>query len=82
MSAVSAIFIFALLVCNCTGNFAGRLAGCLAFTAATLNAAFLQVCLIQCFNLLHEIFRPFLKVSFIITQIQSERKKFIRLSDF
>lgn len=42
-----------LLVGNRAGGFAGRLAGCLAFAAAALCRRFLQVRLVQCFNVLH-----------------------------
>jgi hypothetical protein len=48
------VFILALLIGDRAGSFACGLAGSLAFAAAALCCAFLQVCLIQCFNLVHD----------------------------
>lgn len=47
------VSVFALLVGDCTGSLACGLAGRLALTAAALYSAFLQVGLIQSFDLLH-----------------------------
>ncbi len=48
-----------LLVCNCAGSLASRLAGCLALAAAALLCAFLQICLVDGLNVLHYGFPPF-----------------------
>ena len=45
--------VFTALVAYRTGRLAGRLAGCLAFTAAALFKAFLQGFAAQGFNMLH-----------------------------
>ena len=49
----SAILVFALLVRNRAGRFAGGLAGSLALTAATLAGALLERGTVQRFDMLH-----------------------------
>ena len=48
--------LLALLICNCAGSLACRLAGSLAFTAAALNSALLQVSLIESLDVLFHAF--------------------------
>ena len=45
--------LFALLVSNCAGCLASRLAGSLALAAAALSSSLLKVSLIDSFNVLH-----------------------------
>ena len=49
-----AIGVFALLVGNRAGSLACGLAGCLALATAAFHSAFLQIGLIQRFDLLHD----------------------------
>ena len=50
---------FALLVCNGAGSLAGRLAGSLTLTAATLCSRFLQICLVNGLDVLHNKNPPY-----------------------
>jgi len=52
------VFLRALLVGNGAGGLAGRLAGSLAFAAAALNGAFLQVSFVQSLYVFHKCFPP------------------------
>ena len=54
------ISVLALLICNRARSLASGLAGSLAFAAATLGSAFLQVSLVQSLDLLHKEKPPFL----------------------
>ena len=47
------LFIFAFLVCNGAGGFAGRLAGSLAFAASALGGAFLEGIAVNGYNMFH-----------------------------
>jgi hypothetical protein len=51
----------ALLVRDCAGSLAGRLARGLAFAAAALRGGFLQIGFVKRFNVLHGIFFPFMR---------------------
>lgn len=55
MSILLSLLLFALagLVCNATGGFASRLAGCLAFATAANSYALFQVTRFNCFDSLH-----------------------------
>ena len=48
--------LLTLLICNCAGSLACRLAGSLAFAAAALNSALLQVSLIESLDVLFHAF--------------------------
>ena len=48
------VLVLAALVAHRAGSLAGGLAGCLALATATFHSAFLQIGLIQRFDLLHD----------------------------
>ncbi len=49
------LVVFALLVSDCTGSLAGRLAGSLALAAAALFQRILKILCVQAFHVLHRI---------------------------
>ena len=73
--------VFALLVYNAAGGFAGRLAGGLALAAAAVGGALLQSRAVERLHMLHFDFPPQTKVVGIITQEQPDFNAFCVFSE-
>ena len=53
--------VLALLIVDTAGGLAGRLAGCLAFAAAAVQRALVQIACLHGLDSLHDGFPPFLE---------------------
>lgn len=66
--------LFALLISNSAGSFAGRLTGSLTLTAAALFSGLSEVSLVNCSDVLHRkipsIFNNFLYYNIMYRKIQ------------